>query len=370
MKKIIVAPLDWGLGHATRCIPIIHGLLARDCEVFIAGSGESLALLKIEFPSLTFFRLPAYNPVYPSSGSMGWKMAGQVPKFVSVIRKEHRQIESLIEDNKIDLVISDNRYGCWSAKVTSVIITHQINIQLPGRFNWLKALVNRVNVKLIKRFSCCWIPDYPDAHSLAGSLTTLVRKGELERVKYIGNLSRFRILEPQALNYDVVCILSGPEPQRAIFERIVVKQVRESGLKYFIVRGLPSAPDTVAGETNYANFLRGEELQSVIEQSACVIARSGYSTVMDLAKLGKRAIFIPTPGQTEQEYLAGRLQKMKIAFTVAQEKFDIETAWEESKAYTGFHFIPEPAELLDSVLDELLPDPTFKEIELTPERLT
>jgi len=354
MKKVLIAPLDWGLGHATRCIPIIEELLKRNCDVCVAGSGDSLVLLKNEFPFLTFFTLPPYDPVYPSSGSMVWKMLRQLPKFVSVIKKEHSTIEHLILENKINLVISDNRYGCWSARIPTVFITHQRNILMPKGFGWLAGLVRLVSEKMIKRFSFCWIPDLPDGHSLAGKLMSFRKKGESKRVKYIGHLSRFRATRAQVVKYDVACIFSGPEPQRSILEKIVVEQVQRSGLKYFVVRGLLSSANSMSPKANHVDFLNSEGLQSVIEQSTYIIARSGYSTVMDLSKLGKKVIFIPTPGQTEQEYLAERLMKMKIAFAMPQHKFDLETAWEESKSYTGFHSIPKHARLLEEALDQIL----------------
>src|SRR6186713_2481942 len=134
MKKVLVTPLDWGLGHATRCVPIINELLKRNCTVVIGGCGESLELLKKEFPALTFLSLPAYKPVYPSSGSMVLKMLTQLPRFLSTIKQEHAEIEQIIKDSKIDLIISDNRFGCWSAAVPSVFVTHQTNILLPKRF--------------------------------------------------------------------------------------------------------------------------------------------------------------------------------------------------------------------------------------------
>src|SRR5262245_52446649 len=141
MKNVLITPLDWGLGHATRCIPIINELLNKNCSVVIGGSGEALELLKIEFPHLAFVSLPAYRPVYPSLGSMVWNMLTQLPKFLSTIKKEHDVIEQLVRSSKIDLIISDNRYGCWSSAVPSIFITHQTNILLPKKFKWLSKVV-------------------------------------------------------------------------------------------------------------------------------------------------------------------------------------------------------------------------------------
>jgi uncharacterized protein (TIGR00661 family) len=353
MKRVLVAPMDWGLGHATRCIPIIRELINRNCEVFLAGSGDSLQLLRNEFPQFPFFLLPGYQPVYPSSGSMVWKMAMQLPKFSLVIRKEHRHIERIILLNNIELIISDNRYGCWSDRIPSVFITHQRNILMPQGFLWLAGWVNRLNDSMIKRFTCCWIPDFPDSYSLAGILAVHPAKGRIHPTRFIGVLSRFSPPKEQKVKYDLACILSGPEPQRSILEEIVVKQLQQSGLKYILVRGLLS-PQRSLDDKNVVDFLSGDELQTVIEESKYVIARSGYSTVMDLAKLGSKAIFVPTPGQTEQEYLAARLMDRKVAYAMEQHRFDLTIAWKESQHYTGFACVANRTGLLSEAMDQML----------------
>jgi len=353
MKNVLVTPLDWGLGHATRCIPIIRMLIDRHCNVFIGGSGDSLTLLKHEFPKLIFLLLPAYHPVYPSSGSMVWKMAAQLPKFVRTIRLEHRELQVLISRHQIDYVISDNRFGCWSASIPSAFITHQSNIQMPKRFGWLGGLVRSTSKVLMGKFSVCWVPDYPDERSLAGVLGIRREKGESGSSKFIGSLTRFGDPQQREQHLDVLCILSGPEPQRSIFEKIVVEQLRPSGLRYFVVRGVFSTPGKEMDETiTHADFVLSGDLQTLIEQSHCIIARSGYSTVMDLARLGKKAIFIPTPGQTEQEYLASRLKAKGIAFFMEQENFNFMTAWRESQSYKGFKVSGGETQLLSEALDQ------------------
>jgi len=352
MKNVLVAPLDWGLGHATRCIPIIRSLIERRFNVLIGGSGDSLTLLKHEFPQLTFLSLPAYHPVYPTSGSMVLKMAAQLPKFVRTIQLEHRELQALISQHQIDFVISDNRYGCWSPSIPSAFITHQSNILMPKRFGWLGPLVRSVSNVLIRKFSICWVPDYPDDRSLAGLLGARRERGESHGVKFIGNLTRFGDPKQREQHLDVLCILSGPEPQRSIFEAIVAEQLRQSGLRYFVVRGVFSSPVKEMDETTrHADFLLSGDLQTLIEQSYCVIARSGYSTVMDLARLGKKAIFIPTPGQTEQEYLATTLKSKGIAFFMEQEYFNFTSAWKESQSYTGFKASVCDNHLLSEALD-------------------
>jgi UDP:flavonoid glycosyltransferase YjiC (YdhE family) len=354
MKKILVTPLDWGLGHATRCVPIINELLNRNCTVIIGGSGESLELLKKEFPTLTFLSLPAYRPIYPSSGSMFLKMLTQLPRFLSTIKQEHAAIEQIIKISKIDLIISDNRFGCWSDAVPSVFITHQTNILLPKRFKWLSPIVRSLNHSLIRRFSACWIPDYPDGRSLAGKLRSLTGKKQEVSIKYIGVLSRFGPPKPREILYDIVCILSGPEPQRSAFEKIATDELSRSGLRYFVVRGIVSPNNEMEKNPHCINFLNGSDLQVIIEQSEYVLARSGYSTIMDMSTLGKKVIFVPTPGQTEQEYLAARLKAKDIAFFVTQKDFNIMEAWTSSHSFTGFNQFPSDVHFLTDALDEFV----------------
>jgi uncharacterized protein (TIGR00661 family) len=356
MKRVLVAPLDWGLGHATRCIPIINALLQRGCEVIIAGNGRSLELLRLEFPHLSVEMLPGYDPTYPRSGSMVVMMVKQLPKFFRTIHKEHYQVERIVNSRKIDLIISDNRYGCWSATVPAVFITHQSNIMMPKRLGWLTKLVKRENERLIGNFSQCWIPDFPGENSLAGALADVSQFESSRPIRHIGTISRFKQAELPKPKYDLLCIFSGPEPQRTLFEEIVVGQLAGEAWRVAIVRGIPASEQkptlNVSGEV--FQMATTVQLQALIDQSAIVLARSGFSTVMDLASLRKKAIFVPTPGQTEQEYLATRLMKKGIAYSISQAQFNLRSAMLEVQPFKGFEDLPEETTLLDSVLSEIL----------------
>ena len=333
--RVLVAPLDWGLGHATRCIPVIRELQLRGCEVVIAGSGDSLQLLRLEFPQLKYFSLPGYQPRYPTKGSMVWIMAFQLPGFLRVIAAEHKAIEKILAGEHIDLIISDNRYGCWSGKIPSVFITHQSNILMPKRFGWLQDPVRRLSDRMINHFDHCWIPDLPGDDSLAGDLALFEKPDVKIKKQYIGWLSRFEPQNNINIEYDVVAIFSGPEPQRSLLENIVVPQLRSSALKYRVVRGLPGVNNKDADD-RIVNFLSSNELQVCIDAANLVIARSGYSTVMDMHALGKKVVFVPTPGQTEQKYLSKRLKEKRIAFCMEQNEFNLQTALRESKKFSGF----------------------------------
>lgn len=333
-KRILIAPLDWGLGHATRCIPIIQELLNQGNEVMVASSGLALNLLKEEFPSLTFFELPSYKATYTKRLPFMFKIFWQSPYFLYVIRKEHAVVNKLIVDFKIDVLISDNRYGCYSKNIKSIFITHQLTIQMPKGLIWLQGFINYFNRRLIKRFDACWVPDFPDQR-LSGALTT----SRLPTV-FIGSISRFvkSAVSPEKL-YQLLILLSGPEPQRTRLEEILLDQVKNYQGKVMFVRGLPGVQtkkQTPTANVELINHLKGSELQHMIEISEIIISRSGYTTIMDLYALESKGIFIPTPGQTEQEYLAEKLKQANMVYSDSQDSFKLIRAIDQAKSYTGF----------------------------------
>jgi uncharacterized protein (TIGR00661 family) len=331
-KRILICPLDWGLGHATRCIPIIRLLLEQNAEVIIAADKRPLELLKQEFPSLTFVTLKGYEINYPKSGSMAISMLLSIPKILNGIKREHIELDKIIDEQAIDIVISDNRYGCWSKKVKSIFITHQLMIKSPLG----ELLLHKKVLNYIKKYDECWIPDSSEQkNNLSGDLA---HKFPLPaNTHFIGSLSRFTVNKEEGIIYDVMAIVSGPEPQRTIFERIISEQLFKSGLKSLIVFGLPESKKKLEQKQNVTMIahLHSTEMQNAILKSKIIIARSGYSTIMDLAVLNKKAIFIPTPGQTEQEYLAKMLMNKHIAFSQNQNKIDLAKAIKESENFKG-----------------------------------
>lgn len=350
-KKILVTPLDWGLGHATRCIPVINELLKRDCEVMLASSGDAFILLQKEFPQLKIFKLPGYNPRYSAlNGSMVLKIGAQLPKILKAIFKEHQAIEKIIHEEKINVVISDNRYGCYSKNVKSIFVTHQLNILMPDSWKWGERCLNHFNHRQIKNFDECWIPAPPDSF-----IPELLLSPSSIKKKYIGHLSRFKKTKDEK-KYDVIAIISGPDPQRQILADKIQAQFKVSDLKTLLVRGSVSGTSQIRTNGNHAevNHLLSNDLNEAINQSSIVVSRSGYSTVMDLVKLNKKAIFIPTPGQTEQEHLAVELMKNKIAFSMKQSEFDLEKALKESVSYKGFVNFEYAESLLSKAIDSVL----------------
>jgi uncharacterized protein (TIGR00661 family) len=342
-KRILICPLDWGLGHATRCIPIIRLLLKKKAEVIIAADCRPLELLKKEFPELTFIKLTGYSINYPNSGSMILKMLFLLPKIFKGIYTEHKELKKIIKEKKIDIVISDSRFGLWNNNVKSIFITHQLMIKTP----FAEKLLHLINLYFIKKYDECWIPDDAGAINLSSDLA---HKYPLPKnTFFIGLLSRFNAQNTPLITdnvkiknqYDVMAIISGPEPQRSIFEKLITTQFQQSNLKTLIVCGKSELEPKIElhDNTEIIDHLNADEMQQAIINSKIIIARSGYSTIMDLAVLGKKALFVPTPGQTEQEYLAQIFLEKKIAYTMNQEKFNLTEGLKQSENFTGFEII-------------------------------
>ncbi len=346
-KRVLVCPLNWGLGHATRCIPVINELIKQEVEVIIAGDGDSLELLKKEFPTLTLHTLKATPVNYSTNGNMAWKMLKSSPRLLQNIYDEHHQIKNIVKEFNIDLVISDNRYGCWSKDCYSVFITHQLNIQCPQELKWLQPILNSINHFFIRKYKECWVPDEKELPGLSGILS----HGDyyLPHLNFIGAFSRFaesdnsinksyrnkypentplylwRGAGGEDKTFDLLVILSGPEPQRTIFENLIIQQVSKLNLLTLIVRGKPKETNVseVALPITIVNHIETSLLKFHIQHAKNILCRAGYSTIMDLAALGRKAILVPTPGQTEQEYLAGFFHLQKKHFMQLQNQFDL-----------------------------------------------
>lgn len=325
--KVLVAPLDWGLGHATRCVPIIRQLLNDRAEVILAASGKGKRLLQQEFPQLRMLHLPGYEIEYASSTfAMPFKIVAQIPKLLSAIKKERDWLKKLMAKERIDLVISDNRYGLHHPGARSVFITHQLRIKTP--FKLIEDALQKVNYKYINRFNECWVPDAEGQQNLAGELSHPSVKPKVP-LKYIGPISRFKSKRVIANGEYIMIIISGPEPQRSLLEKLIVEELKDYKKPAILVRGLPQVnakPLSVEENVTVYDHLPANELEQKIKGAAFIISRCGYSTVMDLAALKKRSILIPTPGQTEQGYLAKHLMKMNFAFCIQQKKFRLRQA--------------------------------------------
>ncbi|MDP4263534.1 MAG: glycosyltransferase [Bacteroidota bacterium] len=329
-----MAPLDWGLGHATRCIPIIFELLRLNCEVWLAAAGAQETLLKQEFPGLPFLHLPGYNVKYGRSAmGMLWNIFIQSPKILRAIRYENKWLKKIVKEQEFDAVISDNRYGLYHENLPCVFITHQLTIKSPWG-KWPERWIQKRNYSYINRFTECWVPDAAGELNLAGDLSH-PSKEPLIPVHYTGPLSRFIKTGIPGIKDHLLILLSGPEPQRSIFENKIIKEIAHYPATATIVRGLPGALNLVPSSNSikFYNHLTAEELNNEMNQAEYIIGRSGYSTIMDIIKLQKKSILVPTPGQTEQEYLAKYLQGKKILASISQNSFSLLSALQSAKLF-------------------------------------
>ncbi len=269
---------------------------------------------------------------------MIFRLLLQVPRILHAIWREHRWLKKTVYQYQVDAVISDNRFGLWHKTIPSIFITHQLGIRVPGS-KTLENMVQKINYRYINRFSACWVPDEEKAPGLAGDLS---HPGKLPSVPlhYIGPLSRLEKKEITEQQDHLLILLSGPEPQRTMLEEKLLAELVHYPGTATLVRGLPGA-NTMLPSTNMIriyNHLPAEELNVEMHKASLLICRSGYSTVMDLALLGKKSILIPTPGQTEQEYLAGLYQQQQTACTTEQQHFSLNSALKiaEQFSYQSF----------------------------------
>ena len=330
-KAILITPLNWGLGHATRCIPVINKLLQYGYCPIIASDGDALELLAKEFPDLKTLELPSYQIEYSKKGkNFKWKLLFSIPKIIRAVIKERKTVNQWIDEYQITGIISDNRLGCYSAKVTSIYMTHQVTI-LSGRTTWLSSCIHQY---FIKKYSECWVPDDQKEYGLAGELSHPLNTKL--KLKYLSPLSRFK-KELLPKKYDLTIVLSGPEPQRGILDTILQKEVKNYNGKVLYIKGIleKEQKTTQMGNITFFNFMESSQLEKALNATEIILCRSGYTSIMDLDKLEKKAFFIPTPGQYEQEYLALKLEQEGIAPYANQEDFNIKDL-DRISLYKGF----------------------------------
>jgi uncharacterized protein (TIGR00661 family) len=352
---ILVSPLDWGLGHASRCIPIIRELLKAGHKVTVAGHGRSLLLLQREFPSVESVVIIGFSPSYSKSGYLIFHLFLLLPQFLFSILRDHNALKKLIRKQQFDIVISDNRYGLWNRKIKSILITHQVMIKMPSWLGFAEHLAYMVSRFLINRFNECWIPDFIEKPGLSGDLSHKYPKPN--NAKFIGPLSRFHTsnTHSKAITDEnrITVIISGPEPQRSIFQELILSQITGLRYNFTIISGMPESEKINSENKKLTIFphLAAEELSSLIKSSSIVICRSGYSSVMDLQAIGAKALFIPTPGQTEQIYLAKILHSNGIALWRHQKDLDLKTDIERALSFKGFSKQEPKPGILEAISD-------------------
>ena len=344
-KRVLIAPLNWGLGHASRSADVIMSIQAShpETEIVLASDDAAAKWLRLQFPTLKLYELPGYEVHYGKGKSVMPAMLLSAPRILRGIYREHRILQRLIPQEEIDLVISDCRFGLWSKLCTTVFITHQLELQPPGgKHSLASRIANYINRFFIKRFHHCWVPDLAEQPGLAGALS---HPGTLpHNCRYIGPLSRFKWIGASTNQHldeglQLLCIVSGPEPQRAMFLQLLLEQLEHLPVPTTVVAGTPgtSTCKQAPPHVKLMPHLPDEALWHAIQHARLVISRPGYSTIMDLWYAGGKMAFVPTPGQTEQEYLALLLEQQGIAGYAEQADLNLKALIEQSDRYSGFN---------------------------------
>jgi hypothetical protein len=357
-KHILIAPLDWGLGHTTRCVPLIRHIQGLGHVPVVACNASQRLFIEETFGPIDIIHLEGYNISYSQWNK--WAQIGllaQLPHIQRTIRNEHNWLQQLTMRRQIDGIISDNRYGLWHPRIPSVIVTHQLMVRT-GLGKFADHTIQKLHYKYLNRFNEVWVPDESTAPGLAGELSHPSFKPC--NTKYIGLLSRFhetdlfigrsfseggRLTTHSFIGRSfseggrLLILLSGPEPQRTDLSQLLWQQVQHYDGKVIFVEGSEHAitPTNIPQHITYHKRLTDTALAPLMQQASMIICRSGYSTLMDLAAIQKKAILIPTPGQTEQEYLATSLHAAGIFYIAPQKGFQLATSLREAS-----HFPFEP----------------------------
>ncbi|MDX5325484.1 MAG: hypothetical protein LPK80_04410 [Bacteroidota bacterium] len=336
---ILFGILNWGLGHATRTEPLIREAESRGRKVTIATWGSSLKYLQASFPRANFIDLQGPDIRYGSHVLLSVQLlfqafadAGFPSRIRSLVREVHKK-------DPIHRVFSDNLPWMDIPGVRSVYMTHQLNIPTPRLLRW----VNGFHRRWMSRFDEIWVPDRMIEPRLSGGLSKVERKDIQPR--YVGWLSRWEG-KVEASGDHLLILLSGPEPARTQLERKLIRLL--SNEKMILIRGVEGDLEDGPEKWEIHGRLGVDSMQPLLARSKGVIARSGYSTLMDLIVIGVPAILIPTPGQTEQEYLADHLKRLDWFEIIREsdlENLDLERAKNPNLSIRKGD-LADPAELL------------------------
>jgi len=334
--RVLFGVCSWGLGHATRDLPLLRRMIKTGHTLTLVGIGRSLDLLKDELKdACSYFTIPDYSSAYSERDFSVARFLSYFPIYMNEIVQEHSQIKKLIKREKYERIISDNRYGVYNKEIPSYLISHQLRFIAPGRVKLFEMATEGFNYSFFKyNFSKFLVPDYKE-DGLSGDLSHNLKYFKEEKIEYLGVLSDLRKRET-AEDIDYFIPLSGPEPQRTILEKKILEQAPLLKGKVVIALGKPEDPrNETVNHLRVFGYLGRKRQEEIMNRSKLVITRPGYTTVMELSLLGKKALFIPTPGQTEQVYLAEYHKKRKNFYSVNQDRLNLTRDVEEAKKYPG-----------------------------------
>jgi spore coat polysaccharide biosynthesis predicted glycosyltransferase SpsG len=285
--KIIFSPLNWGMGHVSRSLPLLEQLLNQHNSITVFCSAAQQKIYELYFSNLRFIH---HDPYAFSFGKKGFNTLGFIKQLPSLIKQHQTELKRIAEYIALyptDYIISDQRYGFRSASVCSIFITHQCSLALP----WYLGLGQFINRSLIQRFNMTWIMD--DEHQrFAGKLSVKFASNQ----HYIGVKSRFHLAssvkkEEKKLH---ILVVNGPTE----FHPLLLKAFEPELSRIDLIIG--ARPDL---SNNIPCIYSWNEADEVLNQAATIYSFCGYSTLMDVVALGCEWKSIPTPGQWEQGYL-------------------------------------------------------------------
>ena len=348
-KSLLFGVLDWGLGHAARSIPLLRFFQNNGWIIHIASTDAPRKLLLDALPEAHFHTPPAYRIQYGAKDKfLIFNILKQVPRLLKTVNEEQDWVEERVRQLGINLVISDNRYGFYSTRVPSWMLTHQLS-PTSGFGKFPDKIVQKIHFTFLNKFDRCLVPDLAEKPGIAGKLSHPTSLPP--NTHYLGLLSRFAPPTLEVPTLEVLVLLSGPEPSRTIFEQQLLPALRSFNGRALLVRGLPESTNTT--ENNVVNYADIPVLHELLTRAALVICRSGYTSVMDLIRLQKKALLIPTPGQTEQEYLAVHLEAEGYFPYLRQADFSLEKALAKAAAFK-YRTVTADFEQYKTVLPSLL----------------
>ena len=357
-KNILICPLEWGLGHAGRMVPVARELLTMGNNVFI-GSGKNITeFFRKELPELSYIHFPGFRMKYSAWLPQYAVIFFRTPLFVFSVIKEHFRLKRIIRNYDIDIVISDSRIGLWNRDIPTAVVTHMIRIPHPRGLQFLEKIALEIARRIIRKFDLCLIPDLPGEVNISGKLSHHLPLPA--NARYSGLLSRFEkpdtTLVGTIKKYFCAVILSGPEPQKSILREKMEKILNASDKSSVILEGSPSGElrRSEEGKITYINHLPAKDFGKIILESENIVTRSGYTTLMELISLRRSALLIPTPGQPEQEYLAEYLANKGWFRKKSQKDLLPGTDIMELNATYPEMMMRESEELLNASLTELL----------------
>lgn len=344
-----------GLGHATRSLPLIRALTLRGHNIVVGSSGRAMAFLRAELPDVQFVVIPDYGITYSRGRFLLPRLAARAPGMLWAIMLERELTQQVVYGRNIDLIISDHCYGAHFKGVPSYFISHQIYFAMPTGFGLFSKPVGWVNQLPHRNFQKVFIPDLPGEGQgvISGKLSRIPRRYH-HKYRHIGLMASVG-KEAVEEDIDLLVSISGPEPQRSILEEIVLRDIEAIEGEKVVLLGRSEESRLIRESTGlkiYSHLPR-EQMNTLLNRAKMILSRPGYTTVMELAELGKKALFIPTPGQTEQEYLAGRLRDQNQFYSVKQQKLILKEDLEKAGGFPGLLYEGETAKSVERIITEL-----------------